>query len=100
MSIKNKNSQAAVKKLKLTEFRQLVRKLIREEAGRYSLNFGWGQKNAEHPDVPWMQKSPEYALHNNKEVFRKFVSDMLGFDPAKSTTDNETEEEKRAKKNL
>lgn len=89
-----------MKKMKLIEFRQLVKKLVREEAERHSLNFGWGTKNAEHPDVPWMQKSPEYALHNDREVFRKFVTDMLGFDPSKSITDNETEEEKRAKKNL
>lgn len=97
----NKNSRVVkTKKLKLTEFRQLVRKLIREEAERYSLNFGWGTKNAEHPDIPWMRKSREYALHNDKEVFKKFVSDMLGFDPSKSTVDKETKEEKRAKENL
>mgnify|MGYP001590468271 CR=1 FL=1 len=80
-------------KLKLNEFRRLIKKLVKEEQERHSSTFGWGTKDQQHPDVPWMRKSKEHALHNDREVFRKFVTDMLGFDPDKETTSKEDKEE-------
>jgi len=75
--------------MKLNEFKKLVRKLIVQEAKkdpkRFSLNFGWGVKDKEHPDIPWVRGPKEDALHDDKEVFSKFFHDILGFDPAKAS---------------
>lgn len=46
----------------------------------YGNDYGWGIKQKEHPNIPWVSKPVEDHLHYDKDVFKRFMKEILGLD--------------------
>ena len=46
----------------------------------YGNDYGWGVKKKEHPSIPWVSGPAKDHLHYDKDVFKRFMKEILGLD--------------------
>ncbi len=65
------------------KLRKVIKNIVKQQLSErrmYGNDYGWGIKQKEHPNIPWVSKPVEDHLHYDKDVFKRFMKEILGLD--------------------